>query len=194
MTITKEQAERARSKLQRIATQWAHVSVQQEALAHSDTIYKFIEQASTAPTPLTDERAAFEAWAKDQGFPLGGLDLADGESYLDLRTQGPWDAWQARALLQAAPQAASQAKYTDADMLKSHADGYALGLRQLDRPGAPQAAVSIEQHTKSYSEGFTSGKAFGLALAATQPQPAGEPKQGGTAGVTGTDGGGDAPR
>ncbi len=41
------------------------------------------------------ERAHFEAWAGDQGFLLGRT--FDGEQYQDLRTQGPWEAWQARA-------------------------------------------------------------------------------------------------
>jgi hypothetical protein len=43
------------------------------------------------------ERAAFEAWADDQGFVLKRVIL--GDDYQDLRTQGPWDAWQARAAL-----------------------------------------------------------------------------------------------
>lgn len=43
------------------------------------------------------ERAAFEAWADDQGFPLKRVGL--GDDYQDLRTQGPWEAWQARAAL-----------------------------------------------------------------------------------------------
>lgn len=43
----------------------------------------------------TDMRSAFEAWARDEGFALNRLDMFDGASYRDLRTQGPWDAWQA---------------------------------------------------------------------------------------------------
>lgn len=42
-------------------------------------------------------REAFEAWADDQGFPLKRVGL--GDDYQDLRTQGPWEAWQARAAL-----------------------------------------------------------------------------------------------
>jgi hypothetical protein len=41
------------------------------------------------------EREAFEAWASDQGFVL--TRTVHGDDYQDLRTQGPWDAWQARA-------------------------------------------------------------------------------------------------
>lgn len=42
-----------------------------------------------------DERAQFEAWANDQGFVLQRV--VRGDDYQDLRTQGPWDAWRARA-------------------------------------------------------------------------------------------------
>jgi hypothetical protein len=44
---------------------------------------------------MSNEREAFESWADDQGFPLRRLETSDG--YLDLRTHGAWDAWQARA-------------------------------------------------------------------------------------------------
>lgn len=44
---------------------------------------------------LEVERAKFEAWADDQGFML--TRTVQGDGYQDLRTQGPWDAWQARA-------------------------------------------------------------------------------------------------
>lgn len=60
------------------------------------------EQRKTADAALVEHRAGmapadqrqrFEAWADDQGFPLKRLDTSDG--YLDLRTHGAWDAWQA---------------------------------------------------------------------------------------------------
>lgn len=38
-------------------------------------------------------RQKFEEWAGDQGFCL--TRTFDGDGYQDLRTQGPWDAWQA---------------------------------------------------------------------------------------------------
>lgn len=56
--------------------------------------------APVVPQPA-DERAAFEEWAADQGFQLPHTISGDG--YQDLRTQGPWDAWQARAALSASP-------------------------------------------------------------------------------------------
>lgn len=51
----------------------------------------------TAPQkePAGSEREAFEVWAADQGFVL--TRTVHGDDYQDLRTQGPWDAWQARA-------------------------------------------------------------------------------------------------
>jgi len=57
--------------------------------------------AAPLPDVPSDEREAFEAWAGDQGFPLRRLEIFDGASYQDLRTQGVWDAWQARAALAA---------------------------------------------------------------------------------------------
>lgn len=50
------------------------------------------QKRASGVTP-TDQRQRFEAWADDQGFPLKKLDTSDG--YLDLRTHGAWDAWQA---------------------------------------------------------------------------------------------------
>ena len=51
---------------------------------------------SAEPMPVAQgEREAFEAWADDQGFPLDRSIHSDGENYRYLRTQGPWDAWQA---------------------------------------------------------------------------------------------------
>ncbi|WP_233154808.1 dATP/dGTP pyrophosphohydrolase domain-containing protein [Candidimonas nitroreducens] len=42
-----------------------------------------------------NEPAGFEVWADDQGFPLQRT--VRGDDYQDLRTQGAWDSWQARA-------------------------------------------------------------------------------------------------
>jgi len=53
---------------------------------------------------LAQERAAFESWANDQGFVL--TRVVRGDDYQDLRTQGPWEAWQARALAAPMPQSA----------------------------------------------------------------------------------------
>lgn len=47
------------------------------------------------------EREAFEVWADDQGFKL--QPTVHGDDYQDLRTQGPWEAWQARAALASSP-------------------------------------------------------------------------------------------
>lgn len=70
-----------------------------------------LRAALSAPQPTADERRAFEAWASDQGFSVKRLDQGDGSSYSDLRTQGPWDAWQAsgRALLSASQDDAEHA-------------------------------------------------------------------------------------
>lgn len=40
------------------------------------------------------ERAEFEAWAGDQGFPLGVWPTATSQ-YRDARTEGAWEGWQA---------------------------------------------------------------------------------------------------
>lgn len=53
------------------------------------------EALERAKQGAADQRQRFEAWADDQGFPLQKLETSDG--YLDLRTQGAWDAWQACA-------------------------------------------------------------------------------------------------
>ncbi len=82
---------------------------------------------------LTDERAKFEAWASDQGFPLRRFDDAD---YQDLRTQGPWEAWQARAAIPAVPAGKDAAALGYATRLAtaifekhySHEADYASGL------------------------------------------------------------------
>lgn len=55
------------------------------------------------------ERAAFEAWAKERGMTLHKASPCDGSSpyYLDTASIAAWEAWQARAALAApaAPQA-----------------------------------------------------------------------------------------
>ncbi len=74
--------------------------------------------ASPSPAPVADllvtdaqideasERKAFEAWASDQGFLMQRT--VHGDDYQDLRTQGPWEAWQARAILAAQSGAGTQ--------------------------------------------------------------------------------------
>ena len=53
---------------------------------------------------MTTERESFEAWGGDQGYPLRRIHDEADQPYLDLRTQGAWEAWQARAqLAQAVP-------------------------------------------------------------------------------------------
>ena len=41
------------------------------------------------------EREQFEAWGGDQGYPLRRIHDEADQQYLDLRTQGAWEAWQA---------------------------------------------------------------------------------------------------
>jgi hypothetical protein len=53
----------------------------------------FGARAADADSQPSDQRQRFEVWADDQGFPLKRLETSDG--YLDLRTHGAWDAWQA---------------------------------------------------------------------------------------------------
>lgn len=48
-------------------------------------------------------RTAFEVWADDQGYPLGRLDIGDGDDYSDMRTDGAWGAWQAALAAPAQP-------------------------------------------------------------------------------------------
>jgi len=45
------------------------------------------------------ERAAFEAWAADRGFPLSSGTVC----YANPGTEKAWEGWQARALLTQAP-------------------------------------------------------------------------------------------
>jgi hypothetical protein len=66
----------------------------------TEHIFDYTPFAAPSTGGAETERDAFEAWAAEQGFPLGRLDIGDGESYRDLRSQGVWDAWQARAALQ----------------------------------------------------------------------------------------------
>ncbi|MBT2300414.1 hypothetical protein J7E70_08040 [Variovorax paradoxus] len=65
-------------------------------------------QLSSAQDGVRDEREAFEAWANDQGFLLGRV--VRGDDYQDLRTQGPWEAWQARAALAGQSKSAAPAE------------------------------------------------------------------------------------
>lgn len=52
---------------------------------------------------MTDDRAAFEVWARDHGeFPLHGLDSPDGWYYGDDETQAAWSGWQAATARQSA--------------------------------------------------------------------------------------------
>ncbi|VVE30946.1 hypothetical protein PEP31012_03673 [Pandoraea eparura] len=53
------------------------------------------ECAADAQQVGGERSVTFEAWAKNQGFPLDRTGLGDGASYLDIRTQGASDAWHA---------------------------------------------------------------------------------------------------
>lgn len=94
----------------------AMVAVYENGRRHDDLVAEWLavmalRDALAAPAPSPDERVEFEAWASDQGLSVKRLDQGDGSSYLDLRTQGPWDAWQASAsaLLGAAQEDAGHA-------------------------------------------------------------------------------------
>lgn len=62
-------------------------------IRHEDVRELLAQQLDAASA---DQRRRFEAWADDQGFPLRRLETSGG--YLDLRTQGAWEAWQASYL------------------------------------------------------------------------------------------------
>jgi hypothetical protein len=72
------------------------------------------------------EREAFEAWAGDQGFDLRRLN----DGYLDLRTQGPWEAWQAARRSPSAPAGEPTDTQRDAERyrwLREHlSDGHGI--------------------------------------------------------------------
>lgn len=74
------------------------------------------------------EREAFEAWADDQGFLLQRVAL--GDDYQDLRTQGPWEAWQVRSAL------ASRAAPIDMVLFCPE-----CGMQHIDAPESEQRAV-----------------------------------------------------
>jgi hypothetical protein len=58
----------------------------------------------THKEPDMTEREAFEVWGGDQGYPLRRIHDEADQQYLDLRTQGAWEAWNCRAqLAQAEP-------------------------------------------------------------------------------------------
>jgi hypothetical protein len=53
--------------------------------------------AKAAGAPV-DERAAFEAWAEGETYPVDKY--SNGSGYLDRSVSDAWEAWQARAALQ----------------------------------------------------------------------------------------------
>jgi hypothetical protein len=71
----------------------------------------------TAPAPLTDERALFEAWAGPNSFYLKEMPEKNKRGpasvYYNERTQHAWEGWQACASMKAAP-APQQSELTDA--------------------------------------------------------------------------------
>lgn len=109
-----------------------------------------------------DERAAFEAWAGDQGFSLQRVDL--GDDYQDLRTQGPWEAWQARAAL-AASQAASHGAPAEPT---GECDQPPVGWRCTRSAGheGPCAAIqddrTISEQPPHFARGYATGYADGV--------------------------------
>ncbi len=88
-----------------------------EAADEIERLEQEIEQLrAQSPSPSVhrqasaeDERTTFEVWAGDQGFLLERT--VSGDDYQDLRTQGPWDAWRARAAL---PSSAPQSRQASA--------------------------------------------------------------------------------
>lgn len=108
-------------------------------LADADVI-PALPAASEPASGAVLERAAFEAWAGDQGYPLRRLDIGDGDDYRDLRTQGTWDAWQARAALSTAGATVMGAGSEDerwsidraADFLEQYADFIRRDVMSVD--------------------------------------------------------------
>jgi hypothetical protein len=81
-------------------------------------------QQPAQPVALT-ERAAFEAWAGDQGYPMRRIHAGEDDSgYLDLRTEGAWGAWMARAAQQPAQPVAKQlSRGQIGDIVREHLRG-----------------------------------------------------------------------
>lgn len=71
---------------------------------------KHSQPAPQAQAAGQDERADFEAWADDQGH---SLEKHETGCYLDLRTEGAWWAWQARAAVSAANSLAQRQPLTE---------------------------------------------------------------------------------
>jgi hypothetical protein len=104
---------------------------------------------------VTAEREAFEAWADDQGFPLRKLETSD--DYLDLRTQGTWEAWQARAALSSpvAAQPADSAMEVLRELVACK-DTEAR-LRQLHEMGH---GTDWDQHRKQFAAAWDRARAL----------------------------------
>ena len=107
-------------------------------------------------TMKDDERAAFEAWAADRGFPLSGGTVC----YANPGTEKAWEGWQARA---ASPQSGGKTfayaplpeyvQMIDGDKPRStmtvcRVKGGAYQIPLYTRAAAPQAALTDEQITK----------------------------------------------
>jgi len=95
----------------------------------------------TAPIGCLDEREAFEAWAGDQGFVL--TRTVHGDEYQDLRTQGPWDAWQAHAALSASRQEGETQIFTRVSELMRAIDAYAYDYQLHGKLAASRHTVQI---------------------------------------------------
>lgn len=129
-------AERPRPGVERLwDSQWVNIVNAPEVLAAEDAreavhlavkltearmAANFAECMASSPAPAAttqqgqDERAAFEAWVKNErGSPWRiALDRADAGNYMYLPAVEAWAVWQARAALsaQAEPQAAAERK------------------------------------------------------------------------------------
>ncbi|ALA45429.1 hypothetical protein ADP64_000041 [Achromobacter phage phiAxp-2] len=75
-----------------------------------DTRAAFVDEiarAALASAPVADERPAFEAYARRNGYPLNG----HGGFYGNNRTRNQWMGWKARAAMASAPVATRQYHY-----------------------------------------------------------------------------------
>lgn len=81
--------------------EWAESTAQAEARRCGGTAVAFPLYTAPAPAVPSDERAAFEAWARPHGYDLRRNAVLGHYSSLD--TLRAWEGWQARAALTAAP-------------------------------------------------------------------------------------------
>ncbi|AMW36157.1 hypothetical protein [Xanthomonas phage XAJ2] len=111
------------------------------------------------------ERAQFEAWAGGHGFILDRTDVGGDYDYQDLRTQGPWEAWQA-ALAARQPVGVEPARISS-DMVDGELS-VASAINQVVElfPSADRAALRILAACLTHHS---------IHRYATPPAPAGVP-------------------